>query len=263
MVKKVKIPDLWQLKREKKPIITGVAYDYQTGRILDRAGFDLILVGDSGGRVLLGHQNNQACTMEEMLIMTRSVARGAQRAFIIGDLPFMSYQISIEEAVRNSGRFIQEAGADGVKLEGGKRFAPVVEAIVNAGIPVLGHIGATPMTTMGMATIRTDQVYDMDEEAIVGDAHAIQNAGAFGVVLSRIPPPIAARITKELSIFTVGQHNADGPPIGGTSNMLGIDAGQIDKPTSRYGPVARIIYDAMTQYVAEVRAGKAPSSSSE
>ncbi len=260
---KVKIPDLWRMKREKKPIVTAVVYDYQMGSIMDRAGIDLILIGDSGGRVVLGHTNNQSCTMEEMLIMTRSVARGVERAFVVGDLPFMSYQVNIDEAVRNAGRFIQEAGADGVKLEGGKRFAPVVEAIVNAGIPVLGHIGATPMMSMGMATISTDQVYDMDEEAMLGDAHAIQDAGAFGIVLSRIPPPIAARITKELSIFTVGQYNADGPPIGGTSNMLGIAASQIDKPTSRYGPVARIIYDAMCEYVAEARAGKAPSSRSE
>ena len=119
------------------------------------------------------------------------------------------------------------------------------------------------MTTMGMATIRTDQVYDMDEEEMLGDAHAIEDAGAFGIVLSRIPPPIAARITKELSIFTIGAHNADGPGMGGTSNMLGMDASQIDKPTSRYGPVARIVYDAMCKYIEEVRAGKSPPSRSE
>ena len=121
MAEKVKIPDLGQLKRESKPIISVTAYDYQMGRIMDRAGVDLILVGDSGGRVLLGHKEFSDCTMEEMLIMTRSVARGVQRAFVIGDMPFMSYQVNTEEAVRNAGRFIQEAGADGVKLEGGQR----------------------------------------------------------------------------------------------------------------------------------------------
>ena len=260
MAEKVTIPYLLNLKREKKPIVSATVYDYQMGCIMDRAGVDLILVGDTGGRFALGHKDNQSCTMEEMLIMTRSVARGAKRAFVVGDLPFMSYQVNTEEAIRNAGRFIQQAGADGVKLEGGKRFAPVVEAIVSAGIPVLGHIGYTPMTTMGMATVTTDQVVsDMDEEAILRDAHSIQDAGAFGIVLSRIPPPSAARITKELSIFTIGAHNADGPAIGGTSNMLGMDASQIDKPTSRYGPVARIIYEAMCQYIAEARAGKVPA----
>jgi 3-methyl-2-oxobutanoate hydroxymethyltransferase len=261
MTEKVKIPDLWQMKREKKPIISTTVYDYQMGRIMDRAGFDLILVGDSGGKVLLGHQDFSACTMDEMLLMTRSVARGVKRAFVVGDLPFMSYQIKAEEAVRNAGRFIQEAGADGVKLEGGERFAPTVAAIVNAGIPVLGHIGATPLTTMGMSAWipiqEVSKLPDMDEKAILRDAHAIQDAGAFGVVLTRIPPPIAARITKELAIFTLGPENADGR-LTGIANLLGVDADQIDKPTSRYGPIARLAYDAVCEYVAEARAGKGP-----
>lgn len=259
MAEKVTIPYLLNLKREGKQVVCTTVYDYQMARIVDRAGVDLILVGDSGGRVLLGHQEFSACTMDEMLLMTRSVTRGTKRAFVVGDLPFMSYQVSIKEAVRNAGRFIQEAGADGVKLEGGVRFAPTVAAIVNAGIPVLGHIGATPLTTMGTgAWIPVQEVTklpDMDEKAILRDAHAIQDAGAFGIVLTRIPPPIAARITKELAIFTLGPHNANGR-MAGITNLLGVEADQIDKPTSRYGPIARIAYDSVCQYVAEARAGK-------
>jgi 3-methyl-2-oxobutanoate hydroxymethyltransferase len=259
MAEKVTIPYLLNLKHERKPIVSTTVYDYQMARIVDRAGVDLILVGDSGGRVLLGHREFSDCTMDEMMLMTRSVTRGTKHAFVVGDLPFMSYQINIEEAIRNAGRFIQEAGADGVKLEGGERFAPTVAAIVNAGIPVLGHIGATPLTTMGMgAWIPIQEVTklpEMDERAILRDAHAIQDAGAFGTVLTRIPPPIAARITKELDIFTLGPHNTNGR-LTGVTNLLGVDADQIDKPTSRYGPIARIAYDAVCEYVADTRAGK-------
>ena len=264
---KVKIPDLWQLKREGKKIVACTIYDYQMSLIMERAGVDLLLVGDSGGRYVLGHTNNQSCTMEEMLIMTRSVARGAQRAFVVGDLPFLSYQVNIEEAVHNAGRFIKEAGADGVKLEGGKRFAPVVEAIVGAGIPVLGHIGQTPMSIMGMRreNLEGQSVSEEYAEAMLNDARSIQDAGAFGIVLTGIHPEVAARIGNELTIFTLGPQHTQGP-MAGINNLLGISADQIDKPTARYArdvPLARVIYDAVCAHVAGLRAAgpSEPSSS--
>ncbi len=144
---RVTITDLQRMKAEKKKIVVMTAYDYSMAGILDRAHLDIILVGDSGGRNLLGHEDNNSVTMDEMVLMTRSVSRGAKRAMVIGDMPFMSYQVGIEESLRNAGRVIQEGGAQAVKLEVGAHYAPTVEAIVKAGIPVMGHMGLTPMVT--------------------------------------------------------------------------------------------------------------------
>jgi 3-methyl-2-oxobutanoate hydroxymethyltransferase len=261
MAKKITIPELWQLKREGKKIAATILHDYSMARIADRAGLDLMLVGDSGGRRLLGHKKNSACTMDEMILMTRSVARGAERAFVVGDLPFMSYHVSIEEAVRNAGRFITEAGADGVKLEGGADFAPTVAAIVKAGVPVLGHMGQTPMLSMGMGSREKFEGERLEAhiKAMLRDAHALEDAGAFGLVLTGLNIEAAARINKELSIFTLGSQwgsheNTQGPWIA-VSNLL-TERGE-DEPEGRRArspEIARAFFDAVTAQVAELRA---------
>jgi 3-methyl-2-oxobutanoate hydroxymethyltransferase len=264
MAKKVTIRNLWQLKREGKKIVFGVVYEYQMARHADRAGFDLLLVGDSGGRRLLGHKKNSDCTMDEMILMTRSVARGAEHAFVVGDLPFMSYHVSIEEAVRNAGRFITEAGADGVKLEGGTDFAPTVAAIVKAGIPVLGHIGQTPMVSIGMGP---REQYEGERlkahlEAILRDARAIQDAGAFGLVLTGVHQDAAAQMNKELTIFTLGSQNGSHQytqgPIGGLSGVLDVAGNEPDR-SDHFGHIGRMIAEALAAHAADVRASASHS----
>jgi 3-methyl-2-oxobutanoate hydroxymethyltransferase len=253
---KVSIPELLEKKRKGEKVTCMTAYDYQTARILDKAGVEVILVGDSGGRYILGHTDNNACTMDEMLLMSRSVARGTEHAFVVGDLPFMSYQVNIEEAVRNAGRFIKEAGADGVKLEGGKAYAPTVAAIVRAGVPVMGHMGLTPMTTMGMGLVGYDQPPpESDIDELIEDARALEAAGAFSLVLTRVNAEASKRITEAVDIFTLGGAHANGA-VGVIYGLLGMEAQHIDSGRSRYGPVARALYDAACAYLADARTGR-------
>lgn len=254
---KVSIPDLRSAHREGRRIVSVTAYDYTTARIADRAGVDMILVGDSGGRYQLGHKDNQECTMDEMVLMTRSVARGAERAFVTGDMPFMSYQVNTEEAVRNAGRFIKEAGADAVKIEGGEDYAPTVAAIVRAGIPVLGHMGFTPMTSMGMGLGGYDQAAPKaDVDALIRDARALEAAGAFALVLTRISAENADKISSAIQILTFGAGRMCHGTVGVIDGLLGTGEQYIDDAKSRYGPVARALYDAMCAYISDARASK-------
>ncbi|HEY3116260.1 MAG TPA: 3-methyl-2-oxobutanoate hydroxymethyltransferase [Chloroflexota bacterium] len=258
---KMTIPDFMQIRREGRKIACMTAYDYNTAQILDRAGADMLLVGDSGARYLLGHSDNNHATMDEMIIMTRSVARGAERAFVIGDMPFMSYQVNIEEAVRNAGRFIKEAGADAVKLEGGANFAPTIAAIVQAGIPVQGHFGQTPMTTMGMGLHGYDQTpADADVDALIRDAQALEAAGCFSLILTRISPADTAKINQKVNIPTLGGGPSSNGQAGVIGGLLGMGPEYIDGSRSRYGPVAKVLYEAASAYVADVRAARAEAS---
>lgn len=254
---KVTVADIQRMKAEKKKIVVLTAYYYEMARCIDKAEPDMILVGDSGGRFLLGHEDNNDVTMDEMIIMTRSVCRGAQHALVIGDMPFMSYQISVEDAVRNAGRLVKESRCQAVKPEGGAEIAPHVEALVKMGIPVLAHMGLTPMTSAAIGGMTGGGI--VPEQKLWNDARTLQEAGAFAVILTGISPQIAKEITDDLRIPTISGFGAgddcDGD-IGVSPGTLGWGVDQIDNPRAKYGPVAKAIYEAAAGYVGDVRARK-------
>jgi 3-methyl-2-oxobutanoate hydroxymethyltransferase len=254
---RITIADVQRMKAERRKIVMLTAYYYEMARAIDRAAPEMILVGDSGGRFLLGHPDNNDVTMDEMVLMTRSVCRGTQHALVIGDLPFMSYQVSVEEALRNAGRLVKETRCNAVKLEGGAEFAPTVRALVQVGIPVMAHTGLTPMTSAAVGGYLGGAV--LPEEQVRGDALALQDAGAFSIILTGVSPELAARLSQDLRIPVISGHGAgddcDGQ-IGVAPSSLGWTAEQIDHPRTSYGPVSRAVYEAAAAYVADVRAGK-------
>jgi len=250
------ISDLQRMKAEGRKIVMMTAYYYEAARAIDRAEPDVIMVGDSGGRFLLGHEDNNDVTMEEMIIMTRSVVRGTKHALVIGDLPFMSYQVSIEDAIRNAGRLVKETRCDGVKLEGGAEFAPTVEALLKVGINVLGHMGLTPMNSSAVGGYSGGAT--LPYETVRRDALALQEAGAFAIILTGVTADQAKQITQELRIPTIAGIGAgddcDGQ-IGVTPGALAWTADQIDSTRRRHGQVAQAIYDGANAYVTAVRSG--------
>ncbi len=202
--KKVTIPELKAKAAQRTPITMVTAYDYPSALFADRAKFDMILVGDSLGMVVLGLDSTVPVTMDEMLHHCRAVARGAQAAHLVGDMPFLSYQASVTEAITNAGLFLKTGGMDSVKLEGGRRVAPTVEAIVNAGIPVMGHIGLTPQSVSMLGGYRV-QGRDVETAlALVDDATALEEAGCYALVLEAVPEPLARLISERLEIPTIG-----------------------------------------------------------
>ncbi|HDN78892.1 MAG TPA: 3-methyl-2-oxobutanoate hydroxymethyltransferase [Chloroflexi bacterium] len=202
--KKVTILDLQAKKRKGERITMLTAYDYPTALLVDRAGIDMILVGDSLAMVVLGHENTLAVTMDEMIHHCKAVSRGAKTPFLVGDMPFMSYQVSKTQAVANAGRFLKEGGMDAVKLEGGQEMAETIKAIVDAGIPVMGHIGLTPQSISKLGGYR---VQGRDIKAalkLIDDALALEEAGCFSIILEAIPDRVAKLITERVSIPTIG-----------------------------------------------------------
>jgi 3-methyl-2-oxobutanoate hydroxymethyltransferase len=256
-VERITIPQIQRMKDEGKKLVVMTAYDYELARIVDHAGPEMILVGDSGGRHCLGYEDFASVTMEDMILMTRSARRGAKRALVIGDMPFMSYQVSVEDAVRNAGRLMKEALADAVKLEGGEDFAPHVRAIVKAGIPVMAHMGLTPQTAMAVGGYLNQDAGPMEEQ-IRRDAFALQEAGAFSIVFTRVPPPIAAALTKELRVPTLGGGGSGDDCDGQVCVMHGVFGLTVDHldAQSNYGPLARPVFEAASAFIADVRAGK-------
>jgi 3-methyl-2-oxobutanoate hydroxymethyltransferase len=203
---KVTLPHLHELKLAGTPIVMVTAYDHPSGRIVEQAGVDMVLVGDSAANTVLGHDavSTVGATMEELLILTRAVARACANPLVIGDLPFMSYQVSDEDAVRNGGRFIKEAGADAVKLEGGGQSVQRAAALVAAGIPVMGHIGLTPQTATMLGGHKAQGRRWQQAKALYDSAVALEAAGCFAIVLECVPEPVAAAITRRLAIATIG-----------------------------------------------------------
>ena len=192
-------------KKERGEIITMLtAYDYPTALAMDKAGIDSILVGDSLGMVVLGYENTLPVTMEEMLHHCRAVSRGAKTALLIGDMPFMSYQVSVEEATRNAGRFLQHGGMDAIKLEGGRERADAIRSIVNAGIPVMGHLGLTPQSVNQLGGFRAQGKTAVAAKRLVEDAIILEGAGCFSIVLESVPARLAELISKKISIPTIG-----------------------------------------------------------
>ncbi|MDX2176820.1 MAG: 3-methyl-2-oxobutanoate hydroxymethyltransferase [Candidatus Sumerlaeia bacterium] len=203
--RKVRVPHLLQMKRDGRPIVMVTAYDAMFAQLADEGGVDIILVGDSAGMVVHGYETTLPVTMEMMLLHTAAVSRGGRRAMVVGDMPFMSFQVSVEESIRNAGRFVQEAGAEAVKVEGrNERVLPVIEGIAAAGIPVMGHIGLTPQSVHAFGGFRVQGRGEEAAEALVRLAKAQESAGAFSIVLEAIPVALAERITREIAIPTIG-----------------------------------------------------------
>jgi len=244
--------------KEKVPMLT--AYDYTTAKLLDEAGVPLILVGDSLGMVMLGYESTIPVTMEEMLHHTRAVVRGSKRAMVIGDMPFMTYHISVAEALRNAARFIQEGGAQAVKLEGGEMMAETVHRLVSCGIPVMGHIGLTPQSALQIGLKAQGRT---PEEALrlVKDALALEQAGAFAIVLESVPFALAEFITQKVAIPTIGI--GAGPGTDGQvqviHDMLGSYTDFVPRHAKQYVKLADLIRKAVAEYTQEVKAGTFPT----
>ena len=259
-IRKVTINDLVKAKAEGRRITMLTAYDCPTAQVLESADVDIILVGDSLGNVILGYDTTLPVTMEDMIHHTAAVARGVQKAMVVADMPFMSFQVSREEAVRNAGRFLKEAGAEAVKLEGGERVCGLVTALVEMGIPVMGHVGLTPQSVFQFGGYRVQGREEGSAREILQGARALEDAGAFSVVLEGIPGSLAGRITESLSIPTIGI--GAGPDCDGQvlvlHDMLGMYRGFRPKFVKVYAEIGRKMEEAVKEFVREVKEGDFP-----
>jgi 3-methyl-2-oxobutanoate hydroxymethyltransferase len=258
---KITILDFYKKKAEGKKITMLTAYDFPTAQIVDQAGIDAVMVGDSLGMVVQGLTSTLPVTMEEMLYHTKLVSRGAASALVIGDMPFLSYQTSREEAVRNAGRFMKEAGAEVVKLEGGVAMADTIRAIVNAGIPVMAHIGLMPQSVHALGGFKVQGKDQATREKVLADARAVEEAGAFSVVLEAVPASLAKEITEILHIPTIGI--GAGPDCDGQvlvlHDMLGLYDRFTPKFVKQYANLKDEAVKAVKEYKKEVESGKFPS----
>ena len=262
---KVTVPDI--VSRKSSPgsssskITCLTAYDYPTARLVDEAGVDVLLVGDSLAMVVLGYENTLPVTMDEMLHHTRAVRRGTRRALLVADMPFGSFHTSIEESVRNAVRFVKEAGAEAVKVEGGERRLELIARLVESEIPVMAHIGLTPQSLHAFGGFKVQGKTAEAAERLLRDARAVEAAGAFSVVLESIPRELAAQVTRELRIPTIGI--GAGPECDGQilviHDLLGLSFGVDPKFARQYANLAETISRAVTEYCDDVRAGRFPS----
>jgi len=253
-----KIKDMKQ-KGEKISMLT--AYDYATAKIVDEVGIPLILVGDSLGMVVLGYESTIPVTIEEMLHHTKAVVRGTKQAMVIGDMPFMTYHLSIDDTLKNAARFIQEAGAQAIKLEGGVTVAEKVKRIVECGIPVMGHIGLTPQSINQFGGFKVQGKTPEAAIKLLKDARALDEAGAFAIVLETVPAPLASLITSEISIPTIGigaGAGCDGQ-VQVINDILGSFTDFVPKHAKQYAKLADIIQKAVTEYDNEVKTGSFPT----
>ena len=258
--KKISVGSLTKMKAEKRKIVMVTSYDYTSAGIADAVGVDSILVGDSYGMVVLGYDNTIPVTVEELLPVCRAVRRGATHSLLIGDLPFMSFQVSSEEAIRTAGRFIKEGGMEAVKLEGGGEVSKIVESISRVGIPVLGHIGLTPQTAtlQGGYRIQGRNVYSTDK--LLEDARALEEAGAFGIVLEMVTEEAAKIITETVSVPTIGIGSGrfcDGQVLV-LHDIIGLYPGFTPRFAKRYVDTAGMITQALQNYAVDVRNGAFP-----
>ena len=258
---RVTITQIKEMKQKGEKISMLTAYDYSTAKLIDEAGIPLILVGDSLGMVVLGYSSTIPVTMDEMIHHTKAVVRGATRALIVGDMPFMTYQVSLEDALRNAARFMQEGGAQAVKLEGGEVMAETVKKIVSYGIPVMGHIGLTPQSIHQLGGFKV--VGKTPEAAIrmLNDAVALDQDGAFAIVLECVPEPLSKLITEKVSAPTIGigaGKYCDGQ-VQVISDLLGLYTDFVPKHAKQYARLFEIIKKATADYIAEVKAGNFPT----
>ena len=259
--KKVTTLSLARKKAQNQPITMLTAYDYATALAIDRAGIDSILVGDSLGMVVLGYENTLPVTMEDMIHHCQAVARGARYALLIGDMPFMSYQASVNEAVRNAGRFLKEGGMDAVKLEGGRDRLPAIEGIISAGIPVQGHLGLTPQSVHLLGGFRAQGKTAAAARKLIEDAHALQEAGCFSIVLETIPARLARLLSERLEIPTIGIGagvGCDGQVLV-THDLLGLFDRFTPRFVKKYSDLHAEMGQAFVAYKADVESSTFPA----
>ncbi len=258
---RITIADIREMKQKRERIPMLTAYDYVTAKMVDESGVPLILVGDSLGMVMLGYQSTIPVTMDEMVHHTKAVVRGANNALVVGDMPFMTYHISVSDALRNAGRFIQEAGAQAVKLEGGEAVAETVRRLVGCGIPVMGHIGLTPQSIHQLGGFKVRGKGLEEARKLLNDARILEEAGAFAVVLECTPAPLSNLITDKLAIPTIGI--GAGPDCDGQvqviSDLLGLYTEFVPKHAKQYARLAGEIKTAVSSYISEVRSVAFPT----
>jgi 3-methyl-2-oxobutanoate hydroxymethyltransferase len=257
---KLPLTELAELKRRGQKLAMVTAYDFPSGRIADEAGVELVLVGDSAGMVVLGNESTVPVTMDELLMLTRAVVRGAKRPLVIADMPFGSFQTSDERAIENAVRFVKEAGADAVKLEGAGPSLSRVRSIVGAGVPVMGHIGLTPQSATMLGGFKAQGRTAEKAERLYEDALALEAAGCFAIVLEAVPAPVAARVTEALEVPTIGigaGAGCDGQVLV-WHDLLGLYAGKAPRFVKRYADLAGEARRALEAYVDDVREGRFP-----
>jgi 3-methyl-2-oxobutanoate hydroxymethyltransferase len=258
---KITVPHILKMKQRGEKITCLTAYDYSFARLLDETGVEMLLVGDSLGCVIQGNHNTLAVTMDEMIYHTRAVVRGRRRALVIGDMPFMSYQASEEQALQNAGRFLKEAGAEAVKLEGGVAVRETTRKIVDAGIPVMGHIGLTPQSVHQFGGYKIQGREKNRRETVLRDAEAVEQAGAFAVVLEGMPLDLAREITERLTIPTIGIGagiHCDGQVLV-IHDMLGLFENFTPKFVKRYADVKAVVTGAVKEFIGDVKERKFPA----
>ena len=257
---RVNIGQIREMKQKGEKIAMLTAYDYSTAKIVDEVGVPLILVGDSLGMVVLGYENPIPVTMDVMIHHCKAVVRGTSKALIVGDMPFMTYTISVEDALRNAARFMQEAGCQSVKLEGGVTVAGTVRRIVQCGIPVMGHIGLTPQSVNQLGGWRVQGKTPEAAAQLLKDAQALEEAGAFSVVLEQVPTPLATLISQKLTIPTIGigaGNGCDGQVLV-IHDVFGL-SDRVPKLAKRYANISAVMRQAVTEYFNEVKTGAFPT----
>jgi 3-methyl-2-oxobutanoate hydroxymethyltransferase len=257
----ITVPDIVRMKERGEKIVMLTAYDAPTARLLDSAGVDILLVGDSVGNVVLGYENTLPVTMDEMIHHARAVVRGASRCLVVADMPYLSYHVGIREAVRNAGRFVQEAGARAVKVEGGRKRVDVIRALRDAEIPVMGHVGLTPQSVHDFGGFKVQGRSGASARAILEDALAVEEAGVFSVVLEGIPAELGALITERLGIPTIGigaGRSCDGQVLV-IHDLLGITPDPVPSFVRRYADLGAVIREACVRFGADVRGGSFPA----
>jgi 3-methyl-2-oxobutanoate hydroxymethyltransferase len=259
--RRVTVSSIRDREAPERPIAALTAYDYASARLADEAGMDIVLVGDSLAMVVLGYENTLPVTVDEMLHHMRAVARGAKRALLVADMPYMSYHAGVEEAVRNAGRFVKEGGAQAVKIEGGRKRLPAVRAILDAEVPVMGHIGLTPQSLHCMGGYKVQGRMLPEAQALLDDARALEEAGVFSLVLEGMPRELARDITRAVSVPTIGI--GAGPDCDGQilvfHDVLGLSGKNSPKFARRYLEGFSAMKEALARYAGDVRAGKFPS----
>ena len=261
-MKKITILDLQNLKDQKETITMLTAYDYPTARILDAGGVEILLVGDSVGPVMAGYENTLPVTVDEIIYHCRAVARGRTNALLVADMPFLSYQVSLEEAKKNAGRMIKEGFAEAVKLEGGTNMEEVIKAICNIDIPVMGHVGLTPQSIHRMGGYKIQGRGEKQREKLLKDALSVEKAGAFAVVLEVMDSSLARDISAQLTIPTIGIGagiHCDGQVLV-INDLLGLSGEFRPKFAKRYAGLEPVITEAVKDYIGEVKAGRFPNS---
>ena len=260
-LKRVRVPDLSEKKRRGEKIVVLTAYDFAMAQILDRAGVDVLLVGDSLGNVVLGYETTLPVTLDAMVHHTAAVSRGARRALVVSDMPFLTAQVSVSDAVRNAGRLLSEGGCAAVKIEGGKAVLDAVRRLVDIGIPVMGHLGLLPQSVHQLGGYRRQARGEEEASTLLDEARLLEEAGAFSLVLESIPPEVAKAVSAELRIPTIGI--GAGPYCDGQVlvcyDMLGLSQGPVPPFVKRYADLGAAVSRAAIEYCDEVRAGRFPA----